>query len=113
MFPYRNEIQTQGTAYITASIIGLNVLAWIFIQGAGDILGVAWSVCNLGLIPGELTGRLPPGTQFSMGYDLVALPSQAAKCHTFSLRCFYIVRGRICSATCGSSGFSVRVCKIG
>jgi membrane associated rhomboid family serine protease len=71
VFPYRDEIQTQRTAYITASIIGLNVLVWIFIQGAGDILGVAWSVCNLGLIPGELTGKLPPGTQFSMGYGLV------------------------------------------
>jgi membrane associated rhomboid family serine protease len=28
---------------------------------------LAASVCNLGLIPGELTGALPPGTTFPMG----------------------------------------------
>src|SRR5512144_941182 len=51
----------------------MNVFAWIFIQGAGSAVPLARSVCNLGLIPGELTGLLPPGTQFGMGEGLVCL----------------------------------------
>ena len=34
---------------------------------------LARSVCNLGLIPGELTASLPPGTSFPMGEGLTCL----------------------------------------
>jgi membrane associated rhomboid family serine protease len=71
MFPYRDENETQRLAVVTGTLIGLNVLAWIFIQGAGATLPLATSVCNLGLIPGELTGSLPPGTSFPIGEGLV------------------------------------------
>jgi len=49
------------------------VLAWLFIQGAGSPLPLAHSVCNLGLIPGELTGALAAGTRFPMGDGLVCV----------------------------------------
>jgi membrane associated rhomboid family serine protease len=71
MFPYRDENETLRTPYVTFALIALNVLVWLFVQGAGTPLPLARSVCNLGLIAGELTGRLPPGTQFPMGMDLV------------------------------------------
>jgi len=71
MFPYRDENETQRPAIITGTIIGLNVLSWIVVQGAGATLPLAKSVCELGLIPGELTGSLPVGTTFSMGDGLV------------------------------------------
>jgi membrane associated rhomboid family serine protease len=67
MFPYRDENETQRTPIVTAVIIALNVLAWIFVQGAGSSLALAKSVCELGLIPAELTLSLPPGTAFPMG----------------------------------------------
>jgi membrane associated rhomboid family serine protease len=70
MFPYRDENETQHTAIVTLTVIALNVLAWLFIQGAGSTLALAQSVCNFGLIPGELTGSLAPGTQFPMGEGL-------------------------------------------
>jgi membrane associated rhomboid family serine protease len=73
MFPYRDENETQRTAIVTGTIIGLNVLAWIVVQGAGATVPLARSVCNLGLIPGELTASLPPGTQFPMGEGLVCV----------------------------------------
>jgi rhomboid family protein len=41
------------------------------VQGAGAALPLARSVCDLGLIPGELTGSLPPGTRFPIGDGLV------------------------------------------
>ena len=71
MFPYRDENETQRTAIITLAMIALNVFAWLFVQGAGTTLALARSVCNFGLIPGELTGAIAPGTQFPMGEGLV------------------------------------------
>jgi membrane associated rhomboid family serine protease len=54
-------------------VIALNVVAWIFGQGAGSTLELAKSVCDYGLIPGELTLSVPPGTRFPMGENLVCL----------------------------------------
>ena len=46
---------------------------WVVVQGAGAETPLATSVCNLGLIPGELTASLAPGTQFPMGDRLVCV----------------------------------------
>jgi membrane associated rhomboid family serine protease len=73
MFPYRDENETQRFAIVTAAIIAVNILVWLFVQGAGSTLALARSVCELGLIPGELTGTVPPGTRFPMGDKLVCL----------------------------------------
>jgi membrane associated rhomboid family serine protease len=73
VFPYHDENETQRAPYVTVTVIGLNVLTWLVVQGAGARLPLARSVCTLGLIPGELTGALPPGTGFSMGPGLVCL----------------------------------------
>ena len=73
MFPYRDENQTQRRSYVTFGLIAANVAAWVLIQGAGTPMPLVESVCNLGLIPGELTGRLPPGTGFPVGEGLVCL----------------------------------------
>jgi membrane associated rhomboid family serine protease len=73
MIPYRDENETQRTAYVTYLLIALNVVAWLAVQGAGAALPLARSVCELGLIPGELTGALRPGTRFPMGEGVVCL----------------------------------------
>ena len=73
MFPYRDENETLRTPYATFVLIGLNVLAWLLIQGAGTPLALARSICDLGLIPGELTLSVPPGTRFPMGDGFVCL----------------------------------------
>jgi membrane associated rhomboid family serine protease len=73
MFPYRDENQTQRRSVVTLAFIALNVLAWLTVQGAGAPMPLAASVCNLGLIPGELTGSLAPGTSFPLGEGLVCL----------------------------------------
>jgi membrane associated rhomboid family serine protease len=71
MFPYRDENETQRTPYVTILIIALNVLAWLFVQGAGMNYSLPKSVCEQGLIPAELTASRPPGTGFEMGGGLV------------------------------------------
>jgi membrane associated rhomboid family serine protease len=73
MFPYHDENETQRTSYCTVVIIALNIFAWIFVQGAGMTASFFESVCNLGLIPGELTATLPPGTGFPMTDRLVCV----------------------------------------
>lgn len=73
MFPYHDENETQRTPYITFVLIAANVLVWLLVQGAGATFPLARSVCELGLIPGELTASLPPGTPFPMGEGLVCL----------------------------------------
>lgn len=73
MFPYRDENETQRVAIVTGAIIALNVASWLAVQGAGSDLPLAASICNLGLIPGELTGALPAGTRMPLGPGLDCL----------------------------------------
>jgi membrane associated rhomboid family serine protease len=73
VFPYHDENQTQRTPIVTIALIGVTVLVWLVVQGAGATVPLARSVCELGLIPGELTASLAPGTRFPMGDRLVCL----------------------------------------
>ncbi len=67
MFPYRDELQPQRRPNVTIALIAANVLVWVVVQGAGASQLLLHSVCDLGLIPGELTGTVPPGTSFPLG----------------------------------------------
>jgi len=71
LIPYRDENDTLRTPIVTLVIIGLNVAVWLLVQGAGTSPKLPASVCNFGLIAGELTLTVPPGTGFPMGGDLV------------------------------------------
>jgi membrane associated rhomboid family serine protease len=73
VIPYRDENATVRTPVITFALIALNVLAWVLIQGAGMGETLAASVCNYGLIPGELTLQARPGDGFPMGEGLACL----------------------------------------
>jgi membrane associated rhomboid family serine protease len=73
MFPYHDENKTLRPAILTVLFVGLNVLAWFLAQGAGAPLELARSVCNYGLIPGELTGMVAPGTRFPIGEGLACV----------------------------------------
>ena len=74
MFPYHDENEASRTAFITYTFIGLNVLAWFGVQGAGSTFALARSVCQYGLIPGALTGLMPPGTAIPIAEGLVCVP---------------------------------------
>jgi membrane associated rhomboid family serine protease len=73
VFPYHDENATQRTPYVTLALIAVNVAVWLLVQGAGAAVPLARSVCELGLIPGELTGSLAPGTSFPMGEGIACL----------------------------------------
>lgn len=70
MIPYRDENPTTLTPIVTVGIIVLNVLAWLFVEGAGSGRAVTAAVCNYGLIPGEVLHRLPPGSGIELAPGL-------------------------------------------
>jgi len=70
VIPYRDENPTLKVPVVTYAIVALNVLVWMLVEGAGAGLPVARAVCDLGLVPGELTGRVAAGTTFQMGSGL-------------------------------------------
>ena len=73
MFPYHDENETQRPPYVTLALVAACTFAWLLVQGAGSGFALAESVCNLGLIPGELTMSLPRGSSFPMGDGLACL----------------------------------------
>ena len=73
VFPYHDENATERTPFVTMALIALCGVAWFAVQGAGAEMPLAASVCNLGLIAGELTGALGPGVGFPISDDLVCL----------------------------------------
>jgi membrane associated rhomboid family serine protease len=73
VFPFHDENETQRPAIVTLAIIAVCVFAWVSVQGAGAERPLAESVCNLGLIPGELTQSVPAGRGFPMGDRLMCL----------------------------------------
>ena len=79
MIPYHDENDTERPALVTMVLIAVNVLVWVLVQGAGTGYSLAASVCNLGLIAGELTGAVAPGTGFPMGEGLVCVTDPGAQ----------------------------------
>ena len=67
MFPLRDENPTVRPPVATVAIIGLNVAAWLFLQGLGTEATLIKSLCLYGLIPGDLLGTVPGGTTVPIG----------------------------------------------
>jgi membrane associated rhomboid family serine protease len=71
MFPISDNSPTLRTPIVTMGLLALLGLVWVFFQGAGlDPMRLAATVCNFGLVPGEITQRLPIGRAFPMGPGL-------------------------------------------
>ncbi len=66
MFPYKDENPTFHPTIVTWVLVGLNVAVWVFVQGLGSEPMLTRSVCDLGLIPGELLGRVAEGTEVQL-----------------------------------------------
>lgn len=73
MIPYHDENKTLRPAYVTIALVGACAATWLLVQGAGAEEPLVSSVCNYGLIPGELTQSLQPGSGFRMTRTLSCL----------------------------------------
>ncbi len=67
MFPYRDDNPSILTPVVTVALIAANLAVWMLFQGMGNDQRLAASVCELGLIPGDLLHRLPVGYSFPVG----------------------------------------------
>jgi membrane associated rhomboid family serine protease len=76
MFPYKAENPTELPAYVTIGIIVLNVAVWLLAEGMGSTGPLAHAVCRYGLIPGELLGRVPAGTQVPLAPHVMCVVGQ-------------------------------------
>ena len=106
VFPYHDENVTQRTPVVTIAIIAACALAWLVVQGAGATMPLAASVCNYGLIPGELLGTVAAGTSWPMGDNLMCVVDQGPE---VSQRVHAHVPARIMDASAGEHVVSVAV----
>jgi membrane associated rhomboid family serine protease len=79
MFPLSDENPTVRTPITTYGLILAIVLIWVFVQGAGlNQEALAISICNLGMVPGEITGQAPLGTGVPLGPNLACVVDDMA-----------------------------------
>jgi len=68
VIPYKDENPTDLAPLFTVGLIVVNALVWLVVQGAGlNSADLVRSVCELGLIPGEVLRTVPPGTAVPVG----------------------------------------------
>jgi rhomboid family protein len=73
MIPLGDENPTLRTPWMTWLIIGVTVAVWTTVQGAGMGEALPTSVCNLGLVPGELTHQARVGLAVPLGDGLACV----------------------------------------
>jgi membrane associated rhomboid family serine protease len=81
MLPLRDDNPQVLTPIVTVGVIGLNLAAWVLVQGLGSERALLASICELGLIPGELLGSLTPGQRVSLGPDAACIIGEP---HTYT-----------------------------
>lgn len=74
MIPLGDEHTPLRTPVMTYAIIAVTLAVWFFVQGAGfNEYALAASVCDLGLVPGEITKRAAVGTGIPLGDGLACV----------------------------------------
>src|SRR3977135_3913332 len=74
MIPLSDELPTVRTPWMTYLILIAMFLVWIFVQGAGfNQQALAASVCNLGMVPGELTHMARIGSGVPLGRGVACI----------------------------------------
>lgn len=66
MIPLRDHNPTVRGSLATFAIVGLNALAWALVQGFGFEPALSRSVCELGVVPGELLQAAAVGTAIEL-----------------------------------------------
>ncbi|MDF1503267.1 rhomboid family intramembrane serine protease [Roseisolibacter sp. H3M3-2] len=74
MIPISDENPTLRTPVVTYALLAALVAVWVLAQGAGATpVALIASVCNWGMVPGELTGGAPLGLGIPMGEGLACV----------------------------------------
>ena len=74
MIPISDDNPTLRTPVVTYALLGTLLVVWMLGQGGGlDTYQLIASVCNYGMVPGELTGGAPLGLAIPMAPDLACV----------------------------------------
>jgi membrane associated rhomboid family serine protease len=74
MIPLSDEHKTLRTPVMTYAIIGANIVSWLLVQGAGfNETTLAASVCNFGMVPGEVTKLAAIGSGIPLGNGMACI----------------------------------------
>ncbi len=79
MIPISDDNPTLRFPLVTVLLLVAMGAVWLFVQGAGlDPMRLSETVCNLGLVPGEITRRAPVGTAVPLGAGLYCVVDRDA-----------------------------------
>ena len=74
MIPFSDGKPTLRPPYATVGILVAMFAVWVFVQGAGfNEHDLAATVCNLGMVPGELTRMAPLGFGVPLGRGMACV----------------------------------------
>jgi membrane associated rhomboid family serine protease len=74
MIPLSDDNPTIHTPWMTWLLLAGIIATWVFVQGAGfDGFQLAASVCNYGMVPGEVTRQAEVGYALPMGEGLACV----------------------------------------
>src|SRR5829696_6528377 len=74
MFPISDDNPRIRFPAVTVALLALTAAVWLLVQGGGfDALRLASSVCDLGMVPGELTHRAALGSGVPIGPGLACV----------------------------------------
>jgi membrane associated rhomboid family serine protease len=79
VIPLSDDNPTLRTPIVTYLLLGALGAAWVLLQGLGfNEVAMAMSVCNLGMVPGELTGLAPVGEAVPIGPRMACVVDREA-----------------------------------
>ncbi len=74
MIPLGTDLPTRRWPVMNYLIIAVTIAVWVLVQGAGtDMVRLATTVCDLGMVPGELTHLAPVGTGVPLGAGMACV----------------------------------------
>jgi len=82
MFPLRDDNPQIKTPVATYTIVLLNVAAWVLLQGMGAEPTLSASVCQFGLIPGDLLQVISGATPVGLNEGRFCVVSDGSLWHT-------------------------------
>jgi membrane associated rhomboid family serine protease len=82
VFPIRDDNPHFLAPVVTLGLIAANAATWVMVQGFGAPDPLLRSVCELGLVPGELLGRAAAGTVQPLGPHHVCVVGPNPGWHT-------------------------------
>ena len=82
MIPIRDDNPHFLPPVVTLGLIAANVVSWVVVQGMGGHDALVSSICELGMVPAQVSGKLAPGTIFPLTQHNACITEAATAWYT-------------------------------